>query len=200
MTWPTELYGELRDGTFLRLRPLRRGDRTEWQQVRSANWEWLHEWEPTPVEPGGPGITYTQYLRNQAREAKAGRALPFAIEIDGRLVGAMNMSNITGGVFRSATVGYWVAAHVAGRGVAPMALAVLADHAIAEHQLHRVEVNIRPENTKSLAVVRKLRFRHEGLRKHFLHIDGAWRDHESFALTLEDLGGQTLVERLRSTW
>jgi ribosomal-protein-alanine N-acetyltransferase len=61
--------------------------------------------------------------------------------------------------------------------------------------LHRVEVNIRPENSASLRVVEKLGFREEGLRRHYLHIDGAWHDHRSFAMTTEDLGPSSLVER-----
>ena len=54
---------------------------------------------------------------------------------------------------------------------------------MGELGLHRVEVNIRPENVASLAVVRKLGFRDEGLRARYLHINGAWRDHRTFALT-----------------
>jgi ribosomal-protein-alanine N-acetyltransferase len=80
--------------------------------------------------------------------------------------------------------------------VIPTALALAGDHALEVLGLHRIEVNIRPENTASLAVVRKLGFRREGLRPHYLHIAGAWRDHVSFALTTEDLAGETLVERL----
>ena len=48
-----------------------------------------------------------------------------------------------------------------------------------------------------VAVVRKLGFRDEGLREHYLHIDGAWRDHRTFALTTEDLRGATFTDRLR---
>ena len=50
-----------------------------------------------------------------------------------------------------------------------------------------MEINIRPENAASLRVVEKLGFRDEGLRVRYLHIDGAWRDHRTFALTSEDL-------------
>ena len=63
-------------------------------------------------------------------------------------------------------------------------------------RLHRVEVNIRPENAASLAVVRKLGLRDEGVRERMLHIDGAWRDHRSFAITVEELHGGRLVDRL----
>ena len=36
-------------------------------------------------------------------------------------------------------------------------------------------------------MVAKLGFRPEGLRPRYLHIDGAWRDHLSYALTVEEL-------------
>jgi ribosomal-protein-alanine N-acetyltransferase len=61
------------------------------------------------------------------------------------------------------------------------------DHCFREVGLHRVEVNIRPENTASLRVVEKLGFRSEGLRERYLHIDGDWRDHLTFALCAEDV-------------
>ena len=63
--------------------------------------------------------------------------------------------------------------------------------------LHRVEVNIRPENAASLRVVEKLGFRDEGLRPRYLHIDGDWRDHLSFALTREEVGDGLLARYRR---
>jgi ribosomal-protein-alanine N-acetyltransferase len=71
------------------------------------------------------------------------------------------------------------------------------DHCFQVVGLHRLEVNIRPENAPSLRVAHKLGFRPEGLRKRLLHIDGAWRDHMTFALTVEDVP-QGLMTRWRS--
>jgi len=90
---------------------------------------------------------------------------------------------------------------VAGRGIAPTALALSGDHALGTMGLHRVEVNIRPENTASLRVVEKLGFRPEGLRPRYLHIDGQWRDHLTFALTREEIGAGLLArwQALRDT-
>ena len=47
----------------------------------------------------------------------------------------------------------------------PTALALVADHCFSAVGLHRVEVNIRPENAASLRVVEKLGFREEGTRR-----------------------------------
>jgi ribosomal-protein-alanine N-acetyltransferase len=47
-------------------------------------------------------------------------------------------------------------------------------------------------------VVEKLGFREEGMRRRYLHIDGAWRDHLCYALTAEDVPGG-LLPRWRST-
>ena len=75
-------------------------------------------------------------------------------------------------------------------------MALATDYCLLTMGLHRVEVNIRPENAASLRVVAKLGLRDEGLRQHYLHIDGAWRDHRTFAVTREELGPGGLLARL----
>jgi ribosomal-protein-alanine N-acetyltransferase len=109
------------------------------------------------------------------------------VTYDGELAGQLTVGGITYGSLCSAHIGYWVDSRVAGRGVMPTAVALAVDHCFRVLGLHRIEVNIRPENTASLRVVEKLGFREEGLRRSFLHISGAWRDHRSFALTVEDV-------------
>ncbi|MCH8612092.1 GNAT family N-acetyltransferase [Arsenicicoccus dermatophilus] len=196
--WPVRLEERLDDGATLVLRGLRRRDQHEWLELRRRSWDWLEQWEPTPARPGQVALPYPAYLRHQRREARAGRLLPFVAEVEGRLCGAVTLSQVFEGALWGASAGYWCAPTHAGRGIAPLALAMACDYAVRERGLHRIEVNIRPENHRSLAVAAKLSFRAEGLRERYLHIDGAWRDHHSFALTTEELGGSTFVQRLRS--
>ncbi len=122
--------------------------------------------------------------------------LPFMLLYGGKLVGQLNASNVVHGVQRSCTIGYWVDGAVAGRGIVPTAVALLIDHCFAEVGLHRVEINIRPENVASLRVVEKLGLRREGFYERYLDIDGAWRDHIAFAVTVEELDGRTMLSRL----
>ena len=192
--WPATLTARRVGGAPVILRPLHNKDRHQWEALRAENIEWLRPWEATSPEPMATGLAFRQMVRHFDREAAEGRLQPFVIESEGRLVGQMHLFGIAWGSLRSASAGYWVAESVAGQEIGPFSLAAACDHAFLVLGLHRVEVNIRPENAASLRVVEKLGFREEGLRRHYLHIDGKWRDHRSFALTSEDLGRKSLVE------
>jgi len=122
--------------------------------------------------------------------------LPFVVEYGGRLVGQMNVANVVRGALRSCTVGYWIDAAVAGRGITPTGLALVINHCLGPVRLHRVEVDIRPENAASRRVVEKLGLRREGYYERFLDIDGGWRDHLAFAITAEELRDAPLLARL----
>lgn len=193
--WPIELHGQTPGGRALVLDALRRRDKDEWVEVRSRNRDWLGPWEATSPEAEPQRVSFAGLVRHYNGEARAGRMVPLTIRLDGRLVGQVVLFGIAWGSLLSAAAGYWVDERVAGAGVAPTALALAGDHAMQTMGLHRVEVNIRPENARSLAVVRKLGFRDEGTRAAYLHISGSWRDHRTFALTTEDLGGHSLLER-----
>ncbi len=184
------------DGSVVELRMLRARDRREWEALRSVNAQWLREWEATSPESIPKRLTFRQLVRWFDKEAQAGRMLPFAVSLDGVLVGQMHLFGITWGSTRSGAAGYWVSRSVAGQGIAPLALAMLCDHAFGSLGLHRVEVNIRPDNVASLRVVAKLGMRDEGVRARYLHINGDWHDHRTFALTTEDEQAHGVVYRL----
>lgn len=191
--WPAVLYDE-RSGVLLR--PYRRSDAAAWSECRLFNEQWLAVWEPTPprgtwAELNSPAA-FRSILRELRRTARSGITMPFAVclrELDGRerLVGQVTLGNIVRRAFCSTYAGYWVDSRVAGRGVIPTALALAVDHAFTAGGLHRVEVNIRPENRASRRVVEKLGFREEAYHHRYLHIDGMWRDHIGYALTTEDV-------------
>ena len=160
------------------LRPLLRRDGRQWQQLRRANVEWLREWEATlPLPDPTIPADYRAMIRSQAKDARAGRAIALGIEVRGVLVGQITLGGLSWGSLRSGYVGYWISRRSAGQGVTPLAVAMLCDYAFDRMQLHRVEINVRPENQSSLRVVAKLGFRFEGTRRGYLHINGDWRDH-----------------------
>jgi ribosomal-protein-alanine N-acetyltransferase len=67
-------------------------------------------------------------------------------------------------------------------GLMTAALRAAAVFAFDELGLHRLEANIQPENTASIALVRRLGFDKEGYSPRYLRIDGVWRDLERWAL------------------
>lgn len=192
----------LRHGEVI-LRPFRRRDERQWNAVRARSAFWTREWDGSRPD-GSPdvGMTFAGMVRSGHADARAGRALPWVIGLVGpdgrdRLVGSLTIFGILGGSARWGMAGYWVAESVAGRGIAPTALAMAADYMFGpELGLHRLEVAVRPENAKSIRVVEKLGMRNEGLRPAFMHVNGAWRDHLLFALHTDEVGPGGVIARL----
>ena len=120
--------------------------------------------------------------------------MPFAVEFQGEFVGQLNVSDISRGALWGCHIGYWIDQRVSNRRIMTTAVAMVTDYLLLEARLHRVEVAVRPENVPSNALVQRLGFRFEGLRKAFLHIDGAWRDHNVYVMLREDLD-QSLVRK-----
>lgn len=184
--WPVELT----EGPVT-VRPLRRRDARAWIRLRAENAEWLRPWEATSPH-GSQAVTFGTMVRGNDRMAREGQGYPFAICVNGALAGQITLSCLVWGSMRSGALGYWIDQSVAGRGVMPTAVSLVADHAFFVMALHRIEINIRPENQASLRVVDKLGFRDEGVRRRFLHIDGQWCDHRTFALTADEVPGGLL--------
>jgi ribosomal-protein-alanine N-acetyltransferase len=183
--WPAVLrHGDVT------VRPLAHGDARAWKAARKDNADWLRPWDAT-VPPGGAArpTTFRALVRRLDRLARAGECMPFAVEVGGRFAGQITVNNIVRGSAQFASVGYWLDRAFAGRGVMPLAVALVIDHCFATAGLHRIEVAIRPENSNSLRVVEKLGLHEIGYAPRFLHIDGDWRDHRLYAVTVEECPG-----------
>ncbi|WP_433610792.1 GNAT family N-acetyltransferase [Prescottella agglutinans] len=204
--WPARI-GPLRvPAGRVTLRPIRLRDAAVWSRLRIENQEHLEPWEPTGQASWAdrhhitawPGLCSS--LRSEARK---GRILPMAIELDGNFCGQITVGNIVRGALCSAWIGYWVAKEVGGQGVATAALGLGLDHCFGPMMLHRVEATVRPENLASQAVLRHAGFREEGLLRRYLDVDGQWRDHLLVAMTVEEVPGSVsdrLVREGRADW
>jgi ribosomal-protein-alanine N-acetyltransferase len=187
--WPARLTsGEVT------LRPVSRSDAPAWREIRARNAEWLRPWDAT-VPPGGDSrpTSYPALVRRLRRMAREGTTLPFALEVEGNFAGQVTVNNIVRGSAQFASLGYWIDQRYAGRGIMPRAVAMAIDHCFTTVGLHRIEICIRPENINSLRIVEKLGLTEVGLAPRFLHIDGAWRDHRIFAVTIEECPGGMLA-------
>lgn len=176
------------------LRPFDHSDAEAWRIARQRSAEWLTPWDAT-VPPGGEGrpSSFRSLVRTLKRSARKGTAYPFAIDVDGVFAGQVTVSNIVRGSAQFASIGYWIDLEYAGRGIMPRAVAMAIDHCFSTARLHRIEIAIRPENTNSLRVVEKLGLHQVGFAPRYLHIDGAWRDHRLYAVTVEECPGGLLA-------
>ena len=132
-------------------------------------------------------------LRRQAEEIGARRILsvPHFRRATEALLGGLTLGGMRRGVAQTATLGYWMGAPYAGKGVMTRAVGVvgrwafLAAPASPRGRLpagkHRL-----PRCWSATA------FQREGLARSYLKINGAWRDHLLYGL-LETRGGARLV-------
>ena len=167
------------------LRLIRMRDWKKIESIQLGNRDWFRQWEAT--NPTGPlNLDFRSSIRGLLRQLAEQTALPLVIEYRGEVVGQLNVSNILHGSVGTAFIGYWISPEFAGLGITPIAVALATDYSFNVIGLHRIEIDIRPENESSIRVVRKLGFRYEGTKLAFIHINNAWRDHHVFALTFEE--------------
>jgi ribosomal-protein-alanine N-acetyltransferase len=200
--WPAKLGPLPTVSGMVAGRPLRRRDFAEWQHARLRDETLIRRWDATSELTWDQRHSRAMWHAHRTLlrvGARRGEVVPFAITVDGAFAGQVTLGGIQRGALRSASVGYWVDSRFQGKGVGTAAVALLVAHAFGPVGLHRVEATISPQNLASRAVVEHLGFRLEGELLRYLDIDGAWRDHLLFGLTVEELpGGLTqLLQRWR---
>ncbi len=168
-------------GMHVYIRPPQPEDERAYSEAVLRSADHLTPWNP--VEPDG----LPDLLRRQGPLLRS--FLIFDGGDDG-LVGRVNVANIARGRFRNASLGYDSYLPYAGTGRMTEGLRLIVDRCFAPTPeglgLHRLEINVQPENERSLALARRLGFRHEGFSPRMLYINDDWRDHERFALTAEE--------------
>jgi [ribosomal protein S5]-alanine N-acetyltransferase len=159
------------------VRPVTSRDQSEFLELVAASVDLHHPWMSLPATPQ----QFQAYLTRYERSGE--ESLLICVRDTGTIAGVANINSIIRGRFQNGSLAYAAFAPTAGRGYMSEGLALVLRHAFQHLRLHRLEANIQPGNHASLKLVRRLGFRREGFSPEMLFIDGAWRDHERWAIT-----------------
>jgi ribosomal-protein-alanine N-acetyltransferase len=136
-----------------------------------------HPW----VSPPSDDDAFAAWLQQPTARRRS-----WLVRDDDVLVGVVNANEIVRGAFQSCYLGYYGFAGGTGGGRMTCGLGLVLDELFGPLGLHRAEANVQPGNAASLRLVRRLGFRQEGFSPDYLHIDGAWRDHERWAILADE--------------
>jgi ribosomal-protein-alanine N-acetyltransferase len=177
-------------GRALRIRPLLSGDFEQWRDAQSRNRARLE-----PVDPAAwtdaTGTIDSQETFDELvgylealRERDEGYA--FAVFAGDELVGEVDLGGIVRESIQTALLGLWLDEDHVGKGYAEEAFFLMCRYGFEELGLHRIEALALPENEPVKGALRKAGVRSEGVAQRLREVNGEWRDHERYAITLEE--------------
>ncbi|MBW3577779.1 MAG: GNAT family N-acetyltransferase [Actinobacteria bacterium] len=171
--------------TRVTLRRPRAEDRDEFVDLARASRDLHNPWVTAPVN----AREFDTYLiRAEADDTDCNLV---CLRDSGAITGVFNLSQIVHGMSRSTYVGFYAFAPFAGQGYMTEGLRLVLDRVFDELSLHRIEANIQPDNIASKRLVARCEFRYEGFSPRYLYIAGGWRDHERWAITVDERPGAT---------
>ncbi|WP_425955341.1 GNAT family N-acetyltransferase [Xylanimonas sp. McL0601] len=179
------LPARLADDVVLRL--ARTGDGRALATAYTRNRDHLAPFEPERAPEFYGPAWQEKNLAGLLADHADGRCLPLLLVTDGGdVVGRLNLATIVRGAFDSASLGYWLDAGRAHKGLMSTAVAVVVAYARDELGLHRVEASTLVHNAASQAVLTRNGFERFGLAERYLRIAGRWQDHVLFQRILQN--------------
>ena len=173
----------LRRGPRVHLRPLASDDEAEFLRRVAESRDLHRPWSYPAATPAD-----FRRLVGSDGDDQAVRLVVCRNE-DGAIVGYFGLGEIVRGQFANAYLGYHGFSPFERQGYMREGLGLVLRYAFGELRLHRLQAAIQPENERSIGLVRAGGFRREGLARRYLKIGGRWRDHELWAITVEDVRG-----------
>lgn len=129
------------------------------------------------------------FIAGTAVDLRNGRELALAVvDAEGGLVGAVGLSNFDWPDLK-AEIGYWIAAEARRRAIGTRATRLLAEWAIRQLGLERVELLANPRNEASQRLAERAGFTREGTLRRYRRRHGVREDLVMFSLLAEDLDG-----------
>jgi len=174
--------------TNLFMEPPNSGHYERWVKVRSESQKFLRPWEPSWAEDDLTLIGYKRRLAAYQKHKQSGWGRTFFLfdQHNHNLLGGASLTRIRYGNSQSATLGYWMGVHEAGKGYMQRAVPSLLSYAFNTLGLERVEAATLPRNERSKHLLRKCGFAEEGYVREYLEINGKREDHLLFAILKSD--------------
>jgi len=177
-----------RRGFGVYVRTPRREDARAFLRAVAASRSLHRGWVRPPTTPTEFAVYLARFAGARSRDPARATNTGFLVcrVDDDTPVGVLNLSEIVRGCFCSAYLGYYGLAPHAGQGHMTEGLALLLEVAFRRFRLHRIEANVQPSNLRSIALVRAAGFVREGYSRRYVKVAGRWRDHERWAILVED--------------
>ncbi|WP_212388067.1 GNAT family N-acetyltransferase [Acinetobacter junii] len=151
---------------------LRKPQLNDLAEIKQAYQSSIHLHQPWTYPP----TDFEQYLQQEHRYF-------VCLTENHAIVGTFNISNIIRGHFHSAYLGYEAFYPYVGLGYMRHGLQLILQEAFQTLNLHRLEANIQPENSRSIRLVTSVGFVKEGFSRQYLRVGGKeWKDHERWAM------------------
>ncbi|QIS11943.1 GNAT family N-acetyltransferase [Nocardia arthritidis] len=176
-------------GNTVLLRPPRLADFGAWRRIRLRDRRLIEPfWFSSPLDwsERHTGKLWVREVLTIRADARRGRRLALAIEVDGRFAGQIELGSLDRAA-GSGEMGIWVDAQVARRGLGGLAAALLLDFGFGPGGLARITAPISPANIAAASGAAQMGFRREALMRQYFDTDGARRDHELWAITESDV-------------
>lgn len=157
--------------------PPRPADREKFLAAVARSREMHHPWVAPPADPDA----FDAWVAGIGE-----RRASWLVRDGDRLVGVVNANEIVRRAFHSTYLGYYGFVGGTGGGRMTRGLGLVLSALFNDRGLHRAEANLQPDNAASRALVQRLGFRQEGFSPAYLYTDGAWRDHERWAILAPD--------------
>jgi [ribosomal protein S5]-alanine N-acetyltransferase len=100
------------------------------------------------------------------------------------IIGVFHLSKINYGIFSNALLDYVTLD--SAKALMTEGLRLVLRFIFQKLKLHRIEASIQPDDDIFIQLVKDCAFRLEGFSPRLLKINGRWRDHERWAMTIED--------------
>jgi len=172
-------------GEGVRLEPLRRRHAPELFALVDRNRDHLRQWLPWVDSHTSIENTRSLIEAGEMQQVLDNGCLWGVFNAQGVLAGLVDLQWIQW-QHQAASLGYWLGAEFQGQGLMTAALRLVCRFVFEELELNRLELSIACENTRSLALVKRVGFVQEGMRREYERLNGRFLDHYPMALLARD--------------